>query len=832
METFFADILLPLPLKGTFTYRVPQVLNHRLAFGMRVVVPFGKNKLYSGLVTHVHQVVPQQVNIKYILDLIDEQPVISEKQFSLWQWMSDYYLCALGEVMACALPSALKLAGETEVQLHPEFDGDLSCLTENEIRIVENVASAKIVTISELTKSLQLPKILPIIKTLVEKQVIVTEEEIRDAYKPKRETYLSFAEPYAHDAQQLYHLLDELESSKRTAKQAETLLAFLVILQKNGIVNDFSQRIKKRELLDNEKVSPSSLQKLMEKNIIISEDIIISRLINYDAQADAADIQLSEAQNTAFQSIKQNFETNSTVLLHGVTGSGKTEIYIKLIDEVLKTGKQVLYLLPEIALTSQIVNRLRKYFGDKVGVYHSRFNEYERVEIWERVLNNDTTEKDKYQLILGARSALLLPFNNLGLIIVDEEHDSSYKQMDPAPRYHARDCSIILAQFHQAKTLLGTATPSMESYFNVQQKKFGYVSLTKRFAQSVLPQIWVVDMVNSARQNKLNGVFSQFLIDKISEALEKKEQVILFQNRRGFSLRLFCNTCQTSPTCKYCDVTLTYHKRSNLLKCHYCGYAIDLPQECPTCHSPALELRGFGTEKIEEELAAIFPNAVIQRMDLDTTRSKNAYQRIISDFEQHKTDILVGTQMVTKGLDFDRVSVVGVLSADNLINFPDFRAFERAFQIMAQVSGRAGRKEVPGSVVIQSYQPEHPALKFVVSNDFASMFTTQLAERRQFFYPPICRLIKLTLKHKDEAFINEAGVFLAQELRNLFPNQVLGPEFPLVARIQTYFLKDLWLKFPKDQQLAAKKRALDELLHRFRTETKFKSVHVIVNVDA
>lgn len=832
METFFADILLPLPLKGTFTYRVPQVLNHRLSFGMRVVVPFGKNKLYSGLVTNVHQTVPQQVNIKYILDLIDEQAVISEKQFALWQWMADYYLCTLGEVMACALPSALKLAGETQVQLHPDFDGDLSCLTENEIRIVENVASSKSTTISELTKTLHLPKILPIIKSLVEKQIIISEEEIRDAYKPKRETYISFAEPYAHDSQQLYALLDELESSKKTAKQADTILAFLVTLQKNGIVNDFSQRIKKRELLDNEKVSSSSLQKLIEKNILISEDVIISRLVNYDAQANASEIQLSETQETAFQSIKQNFETKPTVLLHGVTGSGKTEIYIKLIDEVLKSGKQVLYLLPEIALTSQIVNRLRKYFGDKVGVYHSRFNEYERVEIWERVLNNDAAEKGKYQLILGARSALLLPFSNLGLIIVDEEHDPSYKQMDPAPRYHARDCSIILAQLHLAKTLLGTATPSMESYFNAQQQKFGYVALTKRFAQSVLPQIWVVDMVNSARQNKLNGVFSQFLIDKIAEALEKKEQVILFQNRRGFSLRLFCTTCQTSPTCKYCDVTLTYHKRSNLLKCHYCGYAIDLPQECPTCHSPALELRGFGTEKIEDELAAIFPNAIIQRMDLDTTRSKNAYQRIISDFEQHKTDILIGTQMVTKGLDFDRVSVVGVLSADNLINFPDFRSFERAFQIMAQVSGRAGRKEVPGNVVIQSYQPEHPALKFVVSNDFASMFNTQLAERKQFFYPPICRLIKLTLKHKDENIINEASLFLAQELRTLFPNQVLGPEFPLVARIQTYYLKDLWLKFPKDQHLATKKRTLDELLYRFRTETKYKSVHIVVNVDA
>lgn len=834
METFFADILLPLPLKGTFTYRLPQTLNGMIDFGMRVVVPFGKNKLYSGLVVKVHQIVPQQVNIKYIVDVIDNAPIISERQFALWQWMSEYYLCTLGEVMACALPSAFKLAGETQVQLHPNFDGDLSNLNEHELRIVETVASEKATTISELSKSLQFPKIMPYIKTLVEKQIIVTEEEIRDIYKPKREVYLSLAEPYAHNEQQLYALLDELEKSKKTAKQAEVILAFLVILQKKGIVNDFSQSVKKSEITNNERVSTSSLQKLLEKNIFVTKEVISSRLVSYDAQSNADDIQLSEAQSEAYTSIQGEFVSKPTVLLHGVTGSGKTEIYIKLINEVLKEGKQVLYLLPEIALTSQIVNRLRKYFGDKVGVYHSRFNEYERVEIWERVLNNEQSVQTdgKYQLILGARSALLLPFNNLGLIVVDEEHDSSYKQMDPAPRYHARDCAIILSRLHGAKTLLGTATPSLETFYNVQQQKYGYVSLTKRFAQSVLPDVWVVDMVESSRQGKTNGIFSQFLIDKIASALERKEQVILFQNRRGFSLRLFCNTCQTSPSCKYCDVTLTYHKRSNLLKCHYCGYAIDVPQVCPTCHSTDIEMRGFGTEKIEDELAELFPNAIIQRMDLDTTRSKTAYQKIISDFEQHKTDILVGTQMVTKGLDFDRVSVVGVLNADNLISFPDFRAFERAFQIMSQVSGRAGRKEVPGTVVIQSYQPNHPALKFVVKNDFKSMYTTQIAERKQFFYPPICRLIKLTLKHKDETLLNEASQALANELVKAFPNRVLGPEFPLISRIQTYFLKDIWLKFDKDGNLASNKNTLDALLYRFRTETKYKNVHVVVNVDA
>ncbi len=832
METLFADILLPLPLKGTFTYRIPQAMNERVKFGIRAVVPFGKNKLYSGLVLKVHQTVPQTVNIKYILDVIDDVPVISESQLQLWQWMADYYLCTLGEVMACALPSALKLAGETNVQLHPDFDGDLSVLNEREVSIVEAVAHHQMTTISELSKSLQMPKIHPYIKSLVEKQIFLTDEEIRDAYKPKRETHISLAEPYAHDEEKLYALLNELEASKKSAKQAEVLLVFLSILQKNGIFNDFSKSITKKELTENQRVSLSSLQKLIEKKVLEEKQVVISRLETFDAQESVENIQLSEAQNTAMEQIKQQFGTFQSVLLHGVTGSGKTEMYIKLIDEVLKSGKQVLYLLPEIALTSQIINRLRKYFGDKVGVYHSRFNEYERVEIWDRVLNSDKASEGKYQLVLGARSALLLPFSNLGLVVVDEEHDQSYKQLDPAPRYHARDCAIMLAQLHHAKVLLGTATPSLETFYNVQQKKFGYVPLMKRFAKSVLPEVWVVNMAESVRQRKVTGVFSHFLIDKIAAALERKEQVILFQNRRGYSLRMICNTCQTSPTCKYCDLTLTYHKRSSLLKCHYCGYAIDVPKVCPTCHSTDIEMRGFGTEKIEDELAELFPNAVIQRMDMDTTRSKNGHQKIISDFEQHKTDILVGTQMVTKGLDFDRVSVVGVLSADNLISFPDFRAFERAFQIMSQVSGRAGRKEVPGTVVIQSYQPEHPALKYVVSNDFASMYRSQIAERKQFFYPPICRLIKITLKHTDEVLLNEASLVLAQSLRTAFPNGVLGPEFPLVSKIQLQYLKDIWIKFPKDHQLNAKKLQLDELIQQFRAMPRFKSVRVVVNVDA
>lgn len=832
--TYFADILLPLPLKGTFTYRVPQSMEGNLAFGMRVVVPFGKNRLYSGIVIQVHTHVPQNINIKYITDIVDHVPIISERQFQLWQWMSQYYLCTLGEVMSCSLPSALKLAGETKVQIHPDFDGDISTLNEIELKITETVLHHKSIAIGDLAKILQIPKIIPFIKSLVEKQVVVSEEEIRDIYKPKKEVYLSLTEPYAHNQTELFALLDSLEKTKRTQKQSETLLAFLMILRKDGIVKDYSTAIKKSELANNERVSGSSLQRLIEKNILVEKTVVISRLMDVDAQSDTSEIQLSKAQENAFQSIKQQFKNMQTVLLHGVTGSGKTEIYIKLIDEVLKEGKQVLYLLPEIALTSQIVNRLRKYFGDKVGVYHSRFSEYEKVEIWNRVLNHGITQDDanKYQLILGARSALLLPFNNLGLIVVDEEHDGSYKQMDPAPRYNARDSALILSSLHHAKVLLGSATPSLETFYNIRQKKYGYVPLLKRYAQSKLPDIWIVNMKECQRQKKVTGMFSEFLLEKIGAALAQKEQVILFQNRRGFSLRLFCNSCETSPTCKYCDVTLTYHKRVNLLKCHYCGYAIEVPHECPKCHSADIEMVGFGTEKIEDTLAEIFPDAVIQRMDLDTTRSKNAYQKIITDFEQHKTDILVGTQMVTKGLDFDRVSVVGVLSADNMLNFPDFRAFERAYQIISQVSGRAGRKEVPGSVVIQTYQPEHPALKFVVNNDFNKMYQMQIAERKQFMYPPFCRLIKLTLRHKDEDFLNESCQILAQTLRTAFPKMVLGPEFPLVARIQLYYIKDFWIKFPKDDTLSAKKRKLEEILTEFKTDTKYKSVGVVINVDA
>ena len=829
--THFVDVLLPLPLPALYTYRVPYELDDAVKFGVRVIVPFGRSKLYSALVVRVHENAPQ-VTAKYILDVVDDRPVISERQFQLWQWMANYYLCTLGEVMAAALPSALKLASETKIYLNPDFNGDVSSLNPNELRIAEALTYHETMTVDEISKTIQIQKVIPIIKSLVDKKIVVTDEEVRNRYKAKRETVIRLADEYASEPA-FMALLDQLNLSPKTAPQADVLLAF-IMQTKNKKGYDFGCKVPKNKLLESGNITPARLQTIIKKGFLIAEDIVISRLADCSSAEKASNILLSEAQQKAFEQIHEQFNSFPVVLLHGVTGSGKTEIYIKLIDEVLQQGKQVLYLLPEIALTSQIVNRLRKYFGEKVGVYHSRFNEYERVEIWNRVLeqDSDAAQLSKYQLILGARSALLLPYKNLGLIIVDEEHDASYKQQDPAPRYHARDCAIVLANMHNAKTLLGTATPSLESYYNVKQNKYGLVTLTQRFALSKLPQIWVVNMVEARKQHQVQGLFSDFLVEQIGKALDNKEQVILFQNRRGYAIRMICNTCQTMPTCKYCDVTLTYHKKSRLLKCHYCGYAIDVPQRCPACGSTDIEMKGFGTEKVEDTLAEIFPNAAIARMDLDTTRSKNGYQQIISDFEHHKTDILVGTQMVTKGLDFDRVSVVGILNADSLISFPDFRSFERAFQLLAQVSGRAGRKEVPGKVVIQSYQPQHPALKYVETNDFMAMYNSQIAERQEYHYPPVTRLVKVTLKHPDEKVVTAAAQALALSLREAFHGCVLGPEAPLVSRIQNYYLEDFWIKLPKDNKLEQRKKQLLEITESFKMNTAFKSVRIVINVDA
>ena len=826
--TLFAEVLLPLPVPGTFTYRVPFELNGDVEIGKRVVVQFGKKKIYTGLIKSIHENVPKDYVPKYILSVLDPFPVVNAVQLGFWDWISTYYMSFPGEVMNAALPSALKLASETRVVQNPDFDGDTSNLNEKEYLIAEAIDIQKTLTIDEVSRIVEFAKVIPLIKNLIEKKVILLEEEVKERYKPKVETFVRLAPEYREEGK-LRQIFDDLE--KKAYKQLEILMTFLSLVKD---VEGEKAHMKRTELLKAAKATSPQLNALEKKGVFETFDKITSRLVDYEAETAADTIVLTEKQQEAFKSVQQDFEKKNVVLLHGVTSSGKTEIYIRLIDEVIKNGKQVLFLLPEIALTTQIINRLRKYFGDKVGVYHSKYNEFERVEIWNKVIkeqDSDFLGDSKYQIVLGARSALFLPFSNLGLVIVDEEHDPSYKQYNPAPRYSARDGAIVLAQMHGAKTLLGSATPSVESYYNATFGKYGLVALTERFGGMQLPEIQVADLKSEKRRNMMKSHFSSLLIKNIEEALEKKEQVILFQNRRGFSLRLECDSCHWMPTCKNCDVTLIYHKKNNQLKCHYCGYSTRVPDRCPTCGHTGLMMRGFGTEKVEEELAIIFPKASITRMDLDTTRSKNAYQRIINEFEERRVDILVGTQMVTKGLDFDNVRLVGILNADNLISYPDFRSFERSFQLMAQVSGRAGRKNNRGKVIIQTYNPYHAVIRYVIDNSYDFMFRSQLQERQKFRYPPFYRIIELQVQHKSEHVVNLAADELAAGLREHLGDRVLGPEYPIVSRIKNLYLKNILIKIERTGDVPKLKELIKREIEFFLTQSPNKSARIIVDVD-
>jgi len=825
--TLFADVMLPLPIPGTYTYRVPNDIRLEAEPGKRVVVQFGKSKLYTGLIRLLHENVPSGYTPKYILGILDPLPLVNPLQFQFWDWIAEYYMCHPGEVMNAALPSALKLASETRIVQNPDFDGDVSQLNEKEYLIAEAVDIRKSVTISEISRIVEFQKVIPLIKNLIAKKVVLVEEEIKDQYKPKKETFVRITEEFQNETR-MKQLFDELE--KKAYKQLEILMTFFHLFPD---CKDGTATIRKSDLLKAAQASPQQLTALEKKGVLELFEKVSSRLESYDQTRLVSDIQLNEQQQRAIELIKKSFEKNNVTLLHGVTSSGKTEIYIRLIDEVISKGQQVLFLLPEIALTTQIINRMRKYFGDRVGVYHSRYNHFERVEIWNRVLEKSalTENIEKYQIILGARSALFLPFNHLGLVIVDEEHDSSYKQYQPAPRYLARDAAIVLAGMHGAKILLGSATPSVESYYNASIGKYGMVSLSERYGGMEMPEILVADLRMETRRRTMKSHFSSMLIQHIEEALKNKEQVILFQNRRGFSLRIECEACGWMPKCKNCDVTLIYHKYNNQLKCHYCGYSIPVPSRCSECGHTGLIMRGFGTEKVEDELGLIFPKANIVRMDLDTTRTKSSYQKIITDFENRKIDILVGTQMVTKGLDFDNVSIVGILNADNLISYPDFRSFERSFQLMAQVSGRAGRKFKRGKVIIQSYRPEHEVIRYVMANRYDLMVKNQLAERRKFKYPPYYRLVEIQLQHRDENMVNSAAEEFANQLKKLLGRRVIGPEFPIVSRIKGLYLKNILIKFERAPQMRELKQQLKEAIDLFNAESKFKAVRIVVDVD-
>ncbi|MBW7847642.1 MAG: primosomal protein N' [Bacteroidales bacterium] len=825
-KTFFADVIVPVPVPGTFTYRVPHALQHQVEAGKRAIVQFGKKKVYAGLVVKIHEELPRNHEPKYLIGFLDEKPIVNPLQLRFWEWIGQYYMSFPGEVMAAALPSALKLNSESNITLSPDYIPDQINLTDNEFLITEALSIQPKLSIAEVSSIVGFQKVMPLLKTMIEKKIIVMEEELQEKFREKTER-VAMLHPTLSEGDNLRELMDQL--ARRAFKQLEILMVYL---RETGFPAKPATPVPVNVLLEGAQATATQFKALTEKQVFLPSTRVVSRLGEYHAIKDLQSVILTSAQQTALDEIQQHFVEKDVTLLHGVTSSGKTEIYMKLIASYLEQGKQVLYLLPEIALTTQIIERLRTYFGNKVGVYHSRYHANEKVEVWNKVLDYAQQDnRNEHQVILGPRSALFLPYSNLGLIIVDEEHDYSYKQHEPSPRYQARDAAIVLASMSGAKVLLGSATPSFESYFNAQNGKYGLVKLTERYGGQLMPDIALVNMREEKRRKTAKSHFSSVLLNDIAEAVKAKEQVILFQNRRGFSLRLECEQCNWVPECRHCDVSLVYHKKNNMLRCHYCGYATAVPAQCPSCHSTALKMHGFGTEKVEEELGLIVPELKIARLDLDTTRSKHAFQQIIENFGSGRTNALVGTQMVTKGLDFDKVRIVGILNADNMISYPDFRAFERSFQLMAQVSGRAGRKHRQGKVVIQTHQPGHPIMKYVLNNDFEGLFFQQMSERKKFNYPPYYRIIQIQLFHRDNHTVNVAAYDLAKMLRENTQFEILGPEYPIVSRIKSLYIKQIILKFPRSTSSIPLKEFISRCVVRLQSSEQYKSIKIQIDVD-
>ena len=822
----YADVILPLPPEGCFTYLIPQELTGRIIPGIRVVVQFGPKKFYSALVRKIHNNKPETVSAKLIETTLDDRPILSESCFLLWEWISAYYHCSLGEVLKAALPSGLKLESETRVTLNEEYSkGGLDKLTPKEMLLFEIIRGKKGISVFELNNTVLKKGTLPILKELLKKGVIHIDEEIRESYKARTETIVTLG-PAIVSEEKLLRTMDLLI---KIPKQREMLHLFL---QENDDIKDLKAKAyPKRALLMKSGASLTVFNGLLKKEIFSVYEQPIDRLDSGEG-ATRAIYSLYPAQQTALDEIEASFKIHPVTLLHGVTSSGKTEIYIQLIEKCLKEGKQVLYLLPEIGLTTQMISRLLEVFGKQVGVYHSRFSDAERVEIWNKVLNFKPGSQDQsHQLVVGTRSSIFLPFSALGLIIVDEEHENSYKQYDPAPRYHARDSAIVLGTMLKIPVLLGTATPAVESYYNAKSGRYGLVELKERYRQIELPEIVTADLKRAYQRKSMRSYLTPELFEEITAALEKKEQVILFQNRRGFSPFIECKSCGWIPKCIHCDVSLTYHKTTRRLVCHYCGYSTQYPSACGACQSDDITNKGFGTEKVEEELSLLFQNAAIERLDLDATRSKKAFQNILQRFDRGDTDILVGTQMITKGLDFEHVRVVGILNADNLLNFPDFRSHERSYQLMAQVSGRAGRRHKQGKVIIQTSQPDHFIIQKVVANDYEGMYNQQIAERKAFKYPPFYRMIRITLKHRDLAELDRIAQETVEALRSRFGARLLGPEYPAVNRIKLMYMKQMWLKLEREISVSAAKRQMQQMLDSVRTRDKNKMVQIIVDVD-
>ncbi len=821
MNQLYADIVLPLAVPKPYTYRVPDNLKASAEPGKRVVVQFGKRKFYTGIIWLVHDQTPNYSPVKELSEILDEHPVLTPTQRNLWEWIAHYYMAYLGDLFKAALPAGLKMESDTYV-FYNAGEEEVSNLDSSEMLLLDYLKEQSGVRLHELREAMagQVPH--SALKRLVDKQLVLMQERLRETYKAKEERILTLAPDYAKGE----HLEEAFAALERAPKQLEVLMKFL------QTIRHFSANpepyIKKAEFVKLIEGKVHAVKALIDKGFLKEEKVEVSRLSLLEEGTQPIKA-LSQAQQSAKEAVEVGFDNQQVVLLHGVTSSGKTEIYIHLIKEALEQGKQVLYLLPEIALTTQIIQRLKAVFGDKVGIYHSKFSDAERVETYRNLLSTD--DGDRYQVVLGVRSSIFLPFKNLGLIIVDEEHENSYKQYDPAPRYHARDAAIVLANYHKANVLLGTATPSVESYFNARAGKYHLVELFTRYQDIKLPQIILSDTQKARRQRRMKSIFTADLFNAVNTALENKEQVILFQNRRGFSPYVECEVCGWIPRCADCDVSLTYHKFGNKLVCHYCGHAEPLPTRCGACASPKLSTRGFGTEKIEDEVQLLFPKARVARLDLDATRKKNAYHQIIGDFQGGHIDVLIGTQMVSKGLDFDRVHLVGILNADNLMFFPDFRAYERSFQLLAQVSGRAGRKHKQGKVFVQTNHPEHSVLKQVLDNDYLTMYKEQLIERKSFQYPPFARLIEVTLKHKDEQTLRRAAGFLAPLLHKNFPGTALGPQKPYVGRIQTYHILEFVLKVPRSSSFQQAKQILREQINLLEQEKAFSTLRINLDVD-
>ncbi len=806
----YIDVILPLNVKGVFTYSTDE---KELAVGQRVVVQFGKRKLYTALVKTIHNDKPIDYDVKPILAILDDIPIVNSIQLRFWQWIATYYMCSLGDIMKAALPASFKLASESKVIINNNFDGYIDDLSSNAKILLDVLSVKEELNINDISTLLNIKQVFSLINELIRKEVILVKENLYDRYKEKEIRVARFISSEK-----------KIRNIKLTPKQNAFITRYLQIEKKNN-----NTKWLVPSLLSTIGFSRSVFNALVRKEIFSVEKEYISRLAKSNEGLEE-NTKLADFQLEALDNIKSCFQKKNVCLLHGVTSSGKTELYIKLIREQLDKGKQVLYLLPEIALTTQIIRRLQKSFGDDVGITHSHLNNAERLEIWKAVKEKDS-KKIKYSIILGTRSSLFLPFDNLGLIIIDEEHDSSFKQHQVSPRYHARDVAIYLASLHQSNVLLGSATPSMETYWNTKKKKYSLVSMNRRFSGILLPKIQTINIRKAKLKQQMIYNFSNEMIDAIKKALVTGMQVILFQNRRGYSPILSCDTCSYIPTCKHCDVSLTYHKWNSQLQCHYCSYTENIPKVCPSCSNQHFSDKGFGTEQIEENLNKLFPDNIIKRMDYDTTRGKYAYQKIINDFEKGRIDILVGTQMITKGLDFDNVALVGVLDADSMLYFPDFRSYERAFQLMVQVSGRAGRKHTRGKVLIQTYDDQHEIFEMIKKNDYISFIKQQSNERRLFNYPPYNKIITLTLKDKNQRKLDKAAFQTANMMRKSFGNRVLGPQYPVISKIRDYYHKGLLLKIEKESSISNAKNILNIIIEVIGSRPAFKSVRFIIDVD-